>query len=467
MREWWFVVVYLLLYFLVINLVTLNRFWQFEAYYFDHGIYDQALWSVAHFQAPVIDHLEKTFINQLGDHFTPSMYLLAPLYWFTSSYTALLVLENFLVVASAFVLFLIAKARQLNKVMVLALVLAYTLFVGLQNAIIFNFHTELPALFTLSLSLYFMDKKRWRLFFLFLVLTLGFKESLPGLGMALGLYLILKRNFRIGILTFVFSLIYYFFSIYIAIPYFAGRPYFYVLNRYDILTTIGQFFYPWIKTKTLLVSLATFSFLPMVDIFFLPVILQDYFIRFVIINSPNRTDLGLHYNAIVALLLAYGAILGAVLLRKFAEYRHNENFYALIVIIFVGFFHLTIHGPLGLVYNPVFYAHTRNLDFLRNFLAKIPAKGLVMTQNNLAVQLTHTHNVMLLRDNYWQWMPEVIAIDKREGQNPNNYWPVSPENFPLLVERLKKDINYQEQDISSDQIIFLKKEYPNLSLYKD
>ncbi len=470
LRQWWFIIAYLFLYFLVINVVTVNRFWQFEAYYFDHGIYDQALWNAAHFQAPMIDHAEKVFINQLGDHFTPSMYLLAPLYWLTSSYTALIILENFFVVASAFVLFLIAKDRQIKNLMILALILAYTFFVGLQNAIIFYFHTELPALLTISLTFYFLERKRWRLFFLFLILTLGFKESLPGLGMALGLYLIFKKNFRVGLFTFIFSLIYYFFAIYVAIPYFAGRPFFYALNQYDPVTTVAQFFYPWIKIKTLLVSLATFSFLPLLDIFFLPVILQDYFIRFVMINSPNRTDLGLHYNAVAALLLAYGAILGVTRLKKLAEYRHNENFYGLVVIIFVGFFHLTLHGPLGLVYNPAFYTHTQNLNFLRDFLAKIPNRGLVMTQNNLAVQLTHSHHVMLLRDNYWQWMPDIIAIDIRGGQNPNNYWPVSPSQFDQLYKELSKDPNYESKTVNKQQILFVKKDkvqmdwYPNLKL---
>lgn len=139
-------------------------------------------------------------------------------------------------------------------------------------------------------------------------------------------------------------------------------------------------------------------------------------------------------------------------------YRKIATFHAIGIIFLAIFLHLKLHGPLGLAYNPAFYAHTKDLNFLRTFLTKIPDKGLVMTLNNLAPQLTHTHNVMLLRDKYWQYLPQTIALDLRPGQNPNNFWPLPEGEYKTLFERLKMDPNYTETEITDTQVYFSKKE---------
>lgn len=412
--------------------MVLNRFWQFEAFYFDHGIYDSALWNVAHFQIPIIDHLENGFISQFTDHFTPTMYLLTPLYWLTSAYEPLLILENFLVVSSAFVLFLIAKNRISNKLMVFVLILAYTLFIGLQNTIIANFHTELITVLTLSFTLLAIEKKKWFWYWVFLILTLGTKQNFAAIGTGLGIY-VFFINKKIGLLSIIFSLSYYFVATKLVIPNYLYNP---------------SFNFSWnsMKTETIFTSLATFGFLPLGAITFLPAIFQDYITRF-FFTSAARWDLGLHYNATLSVLLAYGAIITS------SKIKH-QTFVAILIIILALGFHHKYHGPLGLAFNGDFYKHTSEMNFLRNLLAQVPENKTVMTLNNLAPYLTHTNSVMLIKEKYWKYNPEIIVLDIRPGQAPSNHWPGNESLTNKINNQLSKDLNYRIIYQTNEQKIY-------------
>lgn len=462
--RWWILILYLAVYFWAINAVTLHRFWQFEVFYYDHSIFDQALWRAAHFKAPTVDHLGYAPFNQLGDHFTPLMYVLAPLYWFTSSYEALFVMSNFFVVLSALVLAHIAARRLRSRFLVFVIVFSYTLFVGLQNAVIAGFHTELPALLTLSLLLLSIERKRWGWYVFFLLVTLGLKESFAIIGVGIGIFLFLRGKRQWGIFTLTFSVCYYFLATKAAIPLISGQAYGYTQAPLTTEGLLVRFFYPWVKTKTMLFSLLTFGLLPLAAFSLLPALSLDYFARFVLADSPARVDLGLHYNALVSVLLAYGAILGfAYLLRRYRWYRRVVILHGVAMLLFVLSFHrFFYHGPLGLFYNRDFYAHTSNFAFMRTFLDIIPNQGLVMTFNNIAPHLTHSHNVMLLRPYYWLWRPDVIALDLRPGQNPNNFWPL-PENQLLdMYEGLVNDPCYEQMYAHLDQVVFVRKSCENL-----
>lgn len=457
-KKYWFVVLYLALYFIAINLVVLNRFWQFEAFYFDHGIYDSSLWQVAHGTWPIIDHIEDGFIRQFGDHFTPTMYLLTPLYLLTERYEPLLILENIFVTSSAFILFLIAARKVKSRLMVFALTVAYTLFIGLQNAIIANFHTELIAVLTLALALWAMDLKKWKLFWLFLLLTFGTKQNFAAIGVGLGIFLVFSSERKQGIWVIFASLAYYLFATKLAIPILGLRPYGYETHLYSLREMVSALFLPPIKLQTAVTTFVTFGFLPLFSLSFLPAIFQDFGTRFVF-STPARWDLGLHYNATLAVLASYGSILGVVFLAKFNSYRRLIWVHAIIIIALVLVLHRFIyHGPIGLVFNKDFYGHTANFEFLRKFTRSIPTGGLVMTQNNIAPYLTHSHNVMLLRDDYYVWNPHVIAIDTRQGQNPSNYWPTTVVNFLKLQKRLASDKNYKVKKISNEQLIYMRLE---------
>jgi len=316
-------------------------------------------------------------------------------------------------------------------------------------------------LLTLAAALYFAETKRWRWFWVAILITLGFKEIFVGLLAGVGCYLILQRQWRQGLTAIAISLAYYFVATRMIIPYFSGQPYGYPMPAVSLATMVTGFFWPALKLKTILISLITFGALPIVGGAVLPLLGQDLFIRFVL-GTPHAWDLTLHYSAMMSIILYFGAIKGAEFLNQFAWYRSVAFGHGVLIVIAATLLHYRLHGALGLVYNRAFYTQTAGHAFLDRFIEQIPNSGLVMTQNNLAVKLLHTHQIMLLRDDYWRWMPNVIAIDIREGQSPNNYWPINPGD---LYRTLKQDPNYQLHQPSEQQIYFTKKADPDMNFY--
>lgn len=121
-------------------LVSVHRYWQYEVFYIDFGQYDQAIWEVAHFQAPMVDHFIHGFIPVFADHFTPSIFLLSPFYWLKSSKIMILFVQAISVGISGLVLYSIGKLVVKDRFLSLSIVVCYFLFVGLQNAVITEFH---------------------------------------------------------------------------------------------------------------------------------------------------------------------------------------------------------------------------------------------------------------------------------------------------------------------------------------
>lgn len=450
---------YLSIYFIAINLVVLNRFWQFEAFYYDHGLYDSSLWQAAHWQIPYIDHLETQPIRQFGDHFTPTMYLLTPLYWITFSYEPILIIQNMMIVISAWLIFRLSTNKKLPGLLGFSIMVAYTLFVGLQNFAISNFHADGLALIFLPLSVLFMEKKKWVLFWVSLIFLLGTKQNFAAIGAGLGIYLLVRKEFARGLITVFLSLIYYLIVVSWIIPLLGYHKYLYTVSIPFNLSLISGLFDSPLKIQTLITSFFTFGWLPFFNPAFLPVIFQDFFTRFVINSGAARWDLGMHYNVTLAILLAVGSILGASWLMKFKIYQKLYYLHCLIIILTVLYFHqFVFHGPLGLALNPSFYRHTADFSFYKRFIKHIPNQGLVMVPNNIAPYLTHSHNLMLLRDQYWLWMPDVIAIDIRSGQNPANFWPLPPSSFINMQTDLSHDPRYHlTSNSTTEQLIYLKR----------
>ena len=170
----------------------------------------------------------------------------------------------------------------------------------------------------------------------------------------------------------------------------------------------------------MLISLLSFGLLPLVSLTFVPAILQDWYLRFVLNQGEARWDLGMQYNAMIALLLAYAAIMGFKQLLKHKWYKKYAKLHALITIAFVLIYHQFIyHGPLGMAYNRDFYRHTQDMQFLTDFIAHTPHHNrTIMAPNNLAVHLTHDYDVRLLQPEYWRVFPKTILLDIRPSQNP-------------------------------------------------
>ena len=464
---------FVLLYTLAAALVSVHRFWQFDVFYYDFGIFDQALWKVAHFQPPIIEHLVIGGKWIFADHFSPGMFLLAPLYWFTDRPEIMLVAQAMAAGTSALVLLSIARKVTKNAFLSAAVVVSYCLFVGLQNALITDMHEVVFMLVPLMLTLRAAVFGHWKSLWLWFGLTLLFKESAFLLGVGLGMFLwwIRRDWWKTALALMLVSLLWGALVTQVIIPHFSGGQYAYKPNFYaepwkNALSLIDK---P-LKRKTQVVSLWSFGFLPILAPASWPLIGQDWVIRFVPQDTEGRWDLGMHYSAQLSPLLAIGMIYGLAFLQqklaaqKWSSKKVFKDFWlsygnAMLMVLAGGLILNTLYlhqvrlrGPLGLAYNPAFYEHSNDFEFLERLIAAVPPNASVMTQNNLAAHFTH-QQVWLSRDNYSEYNPDYVVFDLRSEQNPNNFY-ASSRYLELVVENLKKDPNYKILFQNGNQWLF-------------
>lgn len=439
--------------------VSLNRYWQYEVFFYDFGIFDQAIWSASRFKMPIVDHLVVGGKPIFADHFNPSIFLLSPLYWFTSRSEILLIAQAVVVGLSGWVLYRIGVNVLRNWILSLSVAISYFLFVGLQNAVITDFHEVTVMTLPLMLTFWAIIRKKILWYFPLLLLTLGFKESTFLLGLGIGVFVILAKRewWRVGMVTVFLSLLWGFISIKLVIPYFSGGIYQYSSSLPNTIPeTLTSLVDHPLKRRTLFYSFSSFGFLPLLDLSSWVLILQDFAARFVPKTSFTRWDLRLHYSAQIAPILAVSSVMTLSFLKKIPRVSQFLPIFCVGLILNALILHqFILHGPLGLAYNPAFYSHTKNFQFLDDLIAQIPKNASVMTQNNLAVRFTH-QKVWLLRRGYGGYQPDYIVIDAREGQNPNNFFGIRPEQgeLLLLIEELKNDSSYSISYQTREQYVF-------------
>ncbi len=435
------------------TMVSLHRFWQYEVFYYNFGIFDQAIWHVSRFRPPIIEHLLVGGKPLFADHFDVSILLLAPLFWITDRSEILLVAQAVFTGLAGLIIYAIGVHALRDKLMALAILICYFFFVGIQSAVITDFHDLTVMTLPLALTFWAIVKGHLKTFWLFFLITIGFKEVTVLLGISIALFLIMYRpSWKIhGVIAIVFSLTWGALTFKVLIPYFSGGIY---LHQPVFPETIGgKISALWdhpLKRTTVWYSLLQFGFLP---IFFPAMwfaIVQDYVVRFLPKFVETRWSLGLQYNAPVSVLLGVASVFGYALIQKLVR-----SFRYLIALFLVGnafvLFRFVHHGPFLLAVNPAFYEHTNNFHFLDEAIAVIPKDASIMTQNNLGARFTH-QRFMYLRLNYESFAPDYILLDAREGQNPNN--TLFSGSIEQILKKVRSDEQYELIYHRGDQYVF-------------
>ena len=435
--------------------VSLHRFWQYETQYYDFGIFDTAIRRVAVFQPPVIDHFIVEDKLIWADHFHPAIFLLSPLYWLTDRSEVILIVQAVAVGLSAYVLYRMSQGVLKSNFLSLAVLVSYVAFVGLQNAIITDFHEVTVMTLPLMLCYWAILTERKRAFLFFFVLTLAFKELLFMLGIGLAIFVFFYRPKwrKLALAAGAYAALWGLITIKLIIPYFSEGLYQYTPPARSIGEILAALVSPAVKLKTTFNIFWSFLFLPLFYLPTLPILLMNLASRFLSINS-NLWDLGFHYNAEIAPTLAVSALLMIAFLQKKLPRPAVLGLAVVLLLNRLFLYRFVFRGPFGLGYNPAFYAHTQDFAYLNEFLAKVPTGKTIMTQNNLAVRFTD-RKVKLLRQNYEDYQPELIVLDLRDGQNPNNL--MGAGDVANILMRLEQDPHYEVLYHEGQQYIFQKK----------
>ncbi len=209
------------------TVLGLSTYERFRSPSWDLAIFTEAVKSYAHLHSPTAD-IKGAGFNLLGDHFSPVVALLAPLWWIFPSAVMLLVAQAALFAASVVVVGDTAGRLTDRRTGIVAAV-AYGLSFGLQNAVAVEFHeiafaVPIMAVVTRQLALKQWNRAVWWSLPLLLV-----KEDL-GLTVAMvGILLILARRLTSGVFLTWFGIIAAAFTVDFVIPHFAAGhqyPYF-------------------------------------------------------------------------------------------------------------------------------------------------------------------------------------------------------------------------------------------------
>lgn len=443
-------------YFLIILILLLNRFWQYEVFYYDHGYAERAAYQVAHLQNPTWDREGRVSI--FTDHVYPSLLLtLAPFYWVWDSYLTPIILIALLLGSLPLIAYEIGNSLKINKVMLYSLIFSFMFYIGTQNAIIFFLKDITVSIPFFLLMLLALIKNKVKSYYFLLLFTIGFKETITITTIALGLALFIfwdKSWRKHAVATIAISLLYGLFISKLFVPYIIFKSYghwasygFTPEALKNPILYITNFINTSTKRETIFTSLSSFGFLPALNPFGFILVLQDFAQRFVLVQSlsPLRQGLNLHYNISLAAIMFFASALSIRRWQSNKYYKKVIYLHAVIIVLIVLVFHRFIyHGPFGLLYNKDFYKITNNMKFMNDFVARIPKNGKIMTQNNLAVRFTHNDLYILSSRGYIDTVkPDVIAMDFRPGQNINNYWPVTPEKMESIATYLKNDKEYK------------------------
>jgi uncharacterized membrane protein len=323
---------------------SLIRFYTFKSASYDLVIFDEAVRSYAHFHAgiSIIKGVHNGFgphFSVLGDHFSPILAALAPLYWIFNGPQTLLVAQSVLFALAIPPLWIFTR-RALGggpKAAAAAYLvcLTYGLSWPLAAAAAFDFHEVAFAPALIALAFERFQAGRLRAALITLAVLLLVKEDMglfvAGIGVCLAVSRprVVRRQWLVAIGLVVVGVAYTMFATYVMIPAFGGRSDYYwaygplgnnvpqvvghlISHPVSSLKLLVQ---PGVKLNTLAWLVAVFCFLPLLS----PIVLVALpFLVERMLNSkfPNWWALQFQYNAYLVVVFACAAVAGSARLDR-------------------------------------------------------------------------------------------------------------------------------------------------------
>lgn len=397
--------------------LSILRHLHFTSTAYDLGIFDQAVWQYSKFNLPYSSVRSNLLTeNLLGDHFHPILALLAPLYWLVDSVIALLVAQALLFATAIVPIFLFTEKR-LGKVAAYLFALSYAIFWGIQNAVEFDFHEIAFAVPLIALAIYFIDEKKWTAYFVCLALLLLTKENLSILVFFFGVYLIVLRQFKRGLISMGAGVVWFFAAVKILIPLFiepltaTGERRFYRYWNYsrfgadpwsafvtvikNPLLLIETFVSPRVKLHTYWYIFHPFLFLSFISpVFILAIpLLAERFLS----DGEHFWGTNYHYTAVLAPILVMTSVDG---LARIARQLKGSKATWLIIsassIVLLLNLLLIPKFPLWDLTTPSHWQLSRSDTIGRRAISLIPPDASVLAQGPIAPHLSHRRMIYVL-----------------------------------------------------------------------
>lgn len=453
-----------LLFTILFSCIALNRYFSIQLFHYDFGIFAETIWGLSRFRIPILHHIDFGTIHFLGDHFNPSIVLLAPLFWIAHNIGILLFEQVIVTVASSYVLYRIARKHGVTHFSSVVVQLLYLLYAGIENPLITDWHTESTSGLLLLLFYYFFvfTNKRW-VYLLFAIIFLGLKESNPVSFclLLIPLFVTYAKKRKEIVLFGMGSVAYFFIVTKLFIPHFNKQAYFYLPK---LPTTLPQLLQSLVRPEKyvfVIQSFLSFAFLPFLSGVWLLPVLGEMGMRILPVTSffENFT-LGMHYNVLLGIFLSLATIHGLKAYKKVTLFRNYEKVLVLLFLLF-GFViaREVTNSPIFLTTNPVFWKNLSPREDVFTYLTFVPKQGTIASQNNLLPYLLlRDEDIYMIRKNYHNYFPDIIIFDLSEGQNVNNFFPETRDFFIQEKTLLEKNPYYKRISVNNDNVyLFVKK----------
>ncbi len=343
-----------IIFFIVIfSYLSIRRYKTLNSYYYDLGIMNQVAYNTSQgrFLEMTNQDLKKN-VSRLAIHFDPILAMFAPFYKLYEGPEVLLIGQAIVLGLGALAIFLISQKVLKKKLISLIFSITYLSYFAIQRAALFDFHAVTLATTFFLFGLYFQELKKWSWFFVFIFLALLTKEHTGLVVFFLGIYIFfIKKEKKIGTITAILGLVFFFTTVYFIIPYFRGSEHFATGYFVDIKSRIPNIIKEGISYSRLMINPVFYSlFSPLTLLISLP----EWAINIISINSNQRSVL-FHYNSIIIAFLFYSLILGY---KNFDKFIKNKIIKIIFFLIFIFLNFRSIY-----LYNPIPYFVKYSVDY--------------------------------------------------------------------------------------------------------
>jgi uncharacterized membrane protein len=331
----------------IYSVYSLTLYYTFKTSAYDLTIFDQAVRSYAHFHLGIspLKGVHNGFgpnFSVLGDHFSPIIAVLAPLYWIHNSPSTLLVAQAVLLALAIPSLWLFTRRAfgggRKATIAAYCVAVAYGLSWPLIAAVAFDFHEAAFAPVLTAVAIERFQAGRLRTALIALVGLLLVKEDMGLFVAGLGVWLVLSRDrmvprqYLVALGMIVVGVTWTAAATYLLIPAFGGQG-----DYYWAYSNLGQnvpgvvqhivthprssfltIFEPARKLKTIRDLLAPFLFLPLLSpivVAVIPLILE----RMLGAKFPNWWGVAFQYNSYLVVALVCAGVDGAARLDRWVS----------------------------------------------------------------------------------------------------------------------------------------------------
>ena len=188
---------------------------------YDSALYDQGMWLLSRFQAPFSTLMGR---NVFGDHTSFVLFFLVPFYWLFPGAGIMFFAQSLAIGAGAIPVFLYGRRRLGSEWFAIVGAATYLLHPAVSWTNLENFHPDAFLGVFVGFAIYAALESKWRLYIVFVVLSLLVKEDASLVIVPLGIWVAIKRDRRIGVLTIVGSVAFMITAMYLVMRNLIGVP---------------------------------------------------------------------------------------------------------------------------------------------------------------------------------------------------------------------------------------------------